>query len=233
MVSSLNPRRYRVEHIHDLSEAALRAEIVLAHALVIHSTDPDEALGRQCASAAERLGIVLVSSSPHANDVALSLGGRWVQEPFDVPELKRAVYRAVSKTEDRRHRARLAPRSSHLQSLQRVLIITEAHVKGAVMSAVLRNQLSVTCDVATNTHDALRYLADDEVHCVAAEIETLMSGPDGAELARALSTRGIPVIPIKPSEELDVADAGQAAWDIVPQVRRSLTAKDRGDREAG
>src|SRR5690606_16478404 len=118
-------------------------------------------------------------------------------------------------------------RNSHTRSVQRVLILTEAHVKGAVMSAVLKNQLQANCEVATSARAALRFISEERVDCVAAEIEALMGGPDGAELARALSKRGIPVIPIRQSEEVDVAEAGQTAWDIVPQMRRALTARAR------
>jgi hypothetical protein len=105
-------------------------------------------------------------------------------------------------------------------------------VKGAVMGAVLQDQLSVRCDVATTAGDALS-LMQAHVDAMVAEPELLMEDPDGAALARKLTRRGIPVIPIKQHDELDVAEAGQTAWDIVPQLRRSLTARAPGARQAG
>jgi hypothetical protein len=232
MIGALNPKRYRVEHIHDLSEALLRAEIVLAHALVVHSEDPDAALAHRCRNTAQRVTTVIVSRSRDGQMVAAELAGRYVPVPFEIPDFKRAVYRAVSRTEDRRQRGRPDARDSHLRSVQRVIVLTSVQVKGAVMGAVLQDQLSVRCDVATTAGDALS-LMQAHVDAMVAEPELLMEDPDGAALARKLTRRGIPVIPIKQHDELDVAEAGQTAWDIVPQLRRSLTARAPGARQAG
>ena len=232
MIGALNPKRYRVEHIFDLDEALLRAEIVLAHALVIHAPTPDAALLRRCRTTAQRVTPVIVSPSSDGPLVAAELGGRYVSVPFDVADFKRAVYRAVSRTEDRRQRGRQDTRDSEMRPVLRVLLLTSAQLKGAIMAAVLQDQLGVRCEVATSAAEALAFL-QMAVEAVVAEPELLMEDPDGAAVARKLTRRGIPVIPVKQHEELDVAEAGQAAWDIVPQLRRILTARKPGAREAG
>ncbi len=229
MIGSLNPKRYRVEHLQDLNEALLRAELVLAHALVIHAPStglsPSD-LRKRCRGTAERVTPVFVSPSPDVSDVAAQLGGRYLDECFEVPSFKRAVYRAVSKTEDRRQRKHPHRRRLPRRAAQRVLILTTRDVNGAVIAAVLRNQLGVACEVATSGGDALELLAD-ATHCAVAEVHMLIATKSGAAAARELARRGIPVIPLKESAVRDPSEAGQTAWDIVPQVRRSLTAREK------
>jgi len=55
----------------------------------------------------------------------------------------------------------------------------------------------------------------------------LLGSEDGAKLARKLARRGVAVVPLNANEELDAASAGQVAWSILPQVRRSLQARER------
>ena len=229
MIGSLNPKRYRVEHLQDLNEALLRAELVLAHALVIHAPSagvPPSQLLKRCRGTAERVTPVFVSPSPELSEIATQLGGRYLDEPFEVPSFKRAVYRAVSKTEDRRQRKHPRTRRLRKRPARRVLILTTQGVNGAVMAAVLRNQLDVVCEVATSGRDALTLLADS-TDCVVAEVHMLITTEPGAVVAHELARRGIPMIPLKERAARDPAEAGQAAWDIVPQVRRSLTARDK------
>jgi CheY-like chemotaxis protein len=228
MMGSLNPKRYRVEHLHDLNEALLRAELVLAHALVIHAPStglPPDQLIKRCQGTAERVTPVFVSGAPAVAEAAAQLGGRYLSEPFDVPSFKRAVYRAVSKTDDRRQRRHPVKRRPARQTKRRVVILTTQGTNGAVMAAVLRNQLQVVCEVATTGRDGLDLLAQP-TDCVVAEVHMLVTSEPGAALAHELARRGIPVIPLKQASTRDASDAGQAAWDIVPQVRRSLTARE-------
>ncbi len=228
MMGSLNPKRYRVEHLHDLNEALLRAELVLAHALVIHAPStglsPDQ-LFKRCRGTAERVTPVFVSPGQDCVDVATRLGGRFLAEPFEVPGFKRAVYRAVSKTDERRQRRHPVKRRSVQLAKRRVIILTSQEVNGAVMAAVLRNQLAVVCEVATTGRGAQDLLVDT-TDCVVAEVHMLLTSEAGAGFAKELARQGVPVIPLKESVSRDASDAGQAAWAIVPQVRRSLTARE-------
>jgi len=232
MMGSLNPKRYRVEHLHDLNEALLRAELVLAHALVIHAPSTGlapEQLVKRCRGTADRVIPVFVSPTPDCADVAAQLGGRFLIEPFEVPSFKRAVYRAVSKTDERRQRRHPVKRRSVRASKPRVIILTSQETNGAVMAAVLRTQLAVVCEVATTGRGALDLLVDP-ADCVVAEVHLLLTSEPGAAFAHELARGGIPVIPLKDNGRQDAAEAGQAAWGIVPQVRRSLTAREQSGR---
>lgn len=227
MISSLNPKRYRVEHLHDLDEAILRGELVLAHALVLHDSCRElspEALVKRLRTTAERLALVCVSDDVAMRDVAAMLGGRYVGEPYAVPELKRAVYRAVSKSEQRRHGQNLQERDSSAETVQRVMLLSARASTGSVMAAVLSRELGVVCEVATAGHAAMEIL-QAPVHCTVADVSLLLDGHEGAAVARELARRGIPVIPLSKESAQDVSDAGQAAWAVVPQVRRSLMAR--------
>jgi hypothetical protein len=226
MIGSLNPKRYRVEHIHDVNEALLRARIVLAHALVIHGDRLDEAVLRDVTNIAKRVTPVFVSRSPRMREMAERLDARFVPQPIDTPTFKRAVYRAVSKTQDRRHRARVGS-SGGDRVKPLVLLLHQNQVEAAVMAAVLRSQLGATCEVATNPRDALNRVLDDTtpVACLLADPELLMSTSEGATIARNLGRAGVPVVPLTRLDNLDVSTAGQIAWDVAPQVRRSMTAR--------
>ncbi len=70
-------------------------------------------------------------------------------------------------------------------------------------------------------------MLDEEVDCVVADPELLLATAEGAQVAQELARRGVPVVPLTAGDQLDVSSAGQAAWDIVPHVRRSLTARGR------
>jgi CheY-like chemotaxis protein len=240
MIAALNPKRYRVEHIHDVSEALLRARIVLAHAIVLHGDQPDESVLRDVSNIAKRVTPVFVSRSPRMREMADQLDARYVPEPLDVPTFKRAIYRAVSKTQDRRHRSRTGMSSERERPL--VLLLHQNQVEAAVMAAVLRTQLGATCEVATSARDALDKIIDSApggaseksppIACLLADPELLMSTSEGATIARSLARAGVPVVPLNHLGELDVSAAGQIAWDIAPQVRRSMTAR-KTIREAG
>jgi hypothetical protein len=225
MIASLNPKRYRVEHIHDVNEALLRARIVLAHALVVHGQELDESVLRDVTSVAERVTPVFVSRSESMREMAERLDARFVPEPIDKPTFKRAVYRAVSKTQDRRHRARSGANDEAARPL--VLLLHQNQVEAAVMAAVLRTQLGATCEVATTAQDALNKVVDKgtPIACLLADPELLMSTSEGATIARTLGRSGVPVVPLNNLADLDVSSAGQIAWDIAPQVRRSMTAR--------
>jgi hypothetical protein len=230
MIAALNPQRYRVEHLNDLNEALLRARIVLAHAVVIHGDGVDEAILREVVQLADRVTPVFVSRDGTLRATAAELDARYVDDPFDVAIFKRAVYRAVSKTQDRRQRAR--DRTSEMRPMQRILLLYPHQVQAAVMSAVLRDQLGAPCDVAVSARQALEVL-DPTVDCVVADPQTLMATNEGAQVALTLARLGIPVIPLCHREPLDVSSAGQAAWDIAPQVRRSMVARNKIARAAG
>jgi FixJ family two-component response regulator len=226
LVAALNPQRYRVEHIFDANEALLRARIVLAHALVLQGDGHDASILRGLRQLAKRVTPVFVSRSPRLRELAERLDGRFVEEPVDVASFKRAVYRAVSKTQDRRQQSR--PQANE-RGAYRVLLLHEDAAQAAVMAAVLRNQVNASCDVMSSAAEVPYALgdADASVACLIAAPSLLLATDEGAAAARLLARRGIPVVPLHPSGELDVSSAGQLAWDIAPQVRRSLTARSR------
>jgi hypothetical protein len=240
MIAALNPKRYRVEHIQDVSEALLRAELVLAHAAVVHAPTASDDLERRARRSVERgLALVFVSAAPEAQAMSHRLGCRFVHAPFDLNDLKRAVFRAVSEAHQGRtdeqqsasyERDKLgsaAPRAS-----PRVLLMIHDTMTGSVMGAVLSSQLGVSCETATSAAAALGLL-DDAVACVIAHPELLMATEDGVAVARKLARRGVPVVALGPADGFDATSAGQAAWDIMPQVRRSLQARDKLRRVAG
>lgn len=230
MIAALNPKRYRVEHIFDIAEAVLRAKIVLAHAIVVHIDSVTEEACKDIDAIAERCTAVIVSSDPSHRKLAEGLSGRFVTEPFDVHMFKRAVYRAVSRTQERRHHggrsAHATIADSQTRRPQRIALLHGSQVQAAVMAAVLRNQLGASCDTASTPSEVLAML-DEDVDCVVADPELLLATPEGAQVAQQLARRGVPVVPLPSREELDVSSAGQAAWDIAPHVRRSLTARGR------
>ncbi len=232
MIGALNPKRYRVEHIYDVNEALLRARIVLAHAIVVHGDELSASILRDTSNIAPRVTPVFVARSPSMQDVADRMEARFVSEPLDVPTFKRAVYRAVSKSQDRRHRSRNGMGGAPERPL--VLLLHENQVEAAVMAAVLRTQLNATCEVATSARDALKRISDEDtdVACVLADPALLMGTSDGATIAHNLARIGVPVVPLNHVGELDVSSAGQIAWDIAPQLRRSMTAR-KTLREAG
>jgi DNA-binding response OmpR family regulator len=232
LVSTLNPRRYRVEHVFDLSEALLRAELVLAHALVVHAPRQDPELARRCAGPGERVALVFVSERAELEALAQKLGARFVPLPIHGETFQREVFQAVAQTNERRTRAAERPRTpSGTHSVVRVLMLVSDPLHASVMGAVLHKELGVTCLPATTTERALAIL-EESVDCVVAEAELLMGDRDGVSIARKLTRRGIPLIPISPDQELDPGSAGQLAWDIVPQVRRSLVAREKGGTRA-
>jgi hypothetical protein len=236
MIAALNPKRYRVEHIFDLSEAILRAKIVLAHALVVHPDSVDgQALG-DIEHIADRCTPVIVSPDASMHDLVSAYGGRYVSEPFDVHTFKRAVYRAVSRTQDQRQRAR-GQAQSGMREVQRVVMLHARKSQAAIMAAVLRNQVGASCEAASAPREVLLMLDDPSfeaaVDCLVADPTLLMSSADGAALAHELACRGIPVIPLSGVDQLDVSSAGQVAWDIAPHVRRTLTARKQKIRAAG
>jgi CheY-like chemotaxis protein len=226
MIAALNPKRYRVEHMFDLSEALLRAKIVLAHALVIHPESFDDEILREALGITDRVSAVVVSSDPAGSEFAETIGARFVPDPFDVATFKRAVYRAVSRTQDQRQRTRHDSPPTGVRRVGRVLVLHDHPAQAAVMAAVLRNQLGVTTEAVSTTREALETL-DDSVDCVVASPEILMATADGAQLAKRMTQHGIPVVPLDARELGDVSEAGRLAWDIAPRVRRSLSARDK------
>ena len=233
MIAALNPKRYRVEHIFDLSEAMLRAKIVLAHALVVHADEVQRESLEAVRTIADRLTPVLVSSDESLQGLAMELDGRFVAEPFEVHAFKRAVYRAVSKTQERRHSHAQGNSAPEARATQRIILLYGHRNNGSVMAAVLRNQLGAECEVTITAHEALMVLEEERVDCVVADADLLMATSDGARVAQELARRGIPVVPLPNRGDLDVSSAGQAAWDVAPRVRRSLMARSRMSDPAG
>lgn len=228
MIRALNPKRYRVEHIFDLSEALLRAKIVLAHAIVFHPEGFGAALNfstvKEFKQLLPRCTPVVVSAEARHRSLALELEARFVDEPFEVPLFKRAVYRAVSKTEDRRQRRR-RPTASGSRRLHRVILLNPSRNEGSVMAAVLENELQASVETVTSPRAALPHLGAAD--CVIAPPRSVLSTPAGAELAQEMARLGVPLVPLPPNEGGDPSQAGQIAWAIAPRVRRSLHARER------
>jgi ActR/RegA family two-component response regulator len=237
LIASLNPKRYRVEHIHDLDEALLRAELVLAHSAVVHVADATADIKKRFLQSIDRgLTLVLVSPSATVADAAAEIGARYLSVPFAVQDVKRVVYRAVSDAHALRSDDQLSgARSVAMQSAnteRRVVLLVRDLDAAQIMAAVFRSQLAVGCPTATKAVEVIAQLADG-VDCLVADAELLVTSEEGASLARKLARRGVPVVPLGMSEELDSSSAGQLAWSIVPQVRRILAARDKPARAAG
>ena len=142
--------------------------------------------------------------------LAEKLGGRYVPEPFEVHTFKRAVYRAVSKTQDRRHRSRGNVRESHTRQVRRMIVLHAKQAQAAVMAAVLRTELQASCDVAVTPRDVNMLLDSVDppgADCLIADPALLMNTEDGADLARLLARRGIPVIPLASLDNMDMSSA--------------------------
>lgn len=230
MIGALNPKRYRVEHIFDLSEALLRANFVLAHALVIHPESFSSPVLDEAKQSCGRLTPLVVSADPAQQAYAESLGARFVSDPFDVPTFKRAVYRAVSKTQERRQQVPMDPPTG-VRRVARVLLLHRSRNEGNVMVAVLKNQLSTSVDLVTNARDALE-LISPRLDCMVTPPSAIVATAEGAQLARRLAQLGVPLVPLEGLDRVDPSDAAQLAWDVAPRVRRSLAARARM-REAG
>jgi hypothetical protein len=225
MIDALNPRRYRVEHIFDPSEALLRAELVLAHALVFYGHEATESLERRSHEARGRLSLVFVSPDGELEPLATRLGATHLLSVFGRDDFKRAVYKAVSEIHELRKKSptRHRPRRRRSSSKRALLVVEDTEI-GSVMTAIINRELGILCDVAVDLSDAL-LLLETTVDCVVASPAQLMARPEGHELARMLARRGVPLIPLNGVLRLDVSSAAQMAWDIVPQLRRSLTAR--------
>lgn len=230
MIDALNPKRYRVEHIFDLSEALLRANFVLAHALVIHPESFDEDVLQEATQACQRLTPLVVSSDLTQESYAAALGARFVLDPFEIPTFKRAVYRAVSKTQERRQQLPADP-PTRVRRVARVLLLHRSRSEGNLMVAVLKNQLSTSVDLVTNPADALEMITP-RLDCMVTPPSAIVATAEGAELARRLAQLGVPLVPLEGLDRVDPSDAAQLAWDVAPRIRRSLAARARM-REAG
>jgi hypothetical protein len=228
LVASLNPKRYRIEHLHDASEALLRAEFVIAHAVVLHVSELDDQLRRRLESArVHGVGLVLVGDSDEVEKLADEVDAHHLRTTFTVPEVKRRVLDAVSDAHlERSSEPSLPSRRDMRTVVRRVLLVLEEREAAEVMAALIRGQLSVACDVACSIDAALDDL-ERGFDCVVSRPGQLLGSAAGAELARKLARRGIPVVPIPAAEELEASTAGQLAWSLVPQIRRTLTARER------
>jgi len=221
MLKALNPRRYRVEHIFDLNEAMLRAELVLAHALVIHAPSLTPDLARRCAHGSDRLAWVFVSPAPGVETLARGVGALFVSQPFETDDFKRAVYRGVTKTHERRTGERPEP----LEPLsEQILLLLSDSASASVVAAVITRELSVKCDWITSAEAALPLLNAD-VNCVVVEAELLFGSAAGSALAAELAQRGISILSVRSEGGDDVDNAGQLAWELLPRLRVSLNAR--------
>ncbi|NBP51998.1 MAG: hypothetical protein EBU70_12645 [Actinobacteria bacterium] len=229
LIASLNPKRYRIEHLHDVSEALLRAEFVLAHAVVLHASELTDTLRKRLESArTHAVGLVLVTDSEDVASAAVDLDAHLLRTTFTVPDVKRRVLDAVSDAHlERSGDNTVASRRLSRPGLSRVLLMLAERDATEVVSALFQSQLGVICSSASSPDEAKRALADG-IDCVVARPGALLSTRDGADFARKLARRGIPLVPVPSSENLDAAGAGQVTWDLIPQVRRALAARERG-----
>jgi len=226
MIDALNPRRYRVEHLFDVSEALLRAELVLAHCLVVHATDDDDTILKHCASCSQRVSLVLVSRHSRVREFARQAGARFASEPITTTAFKQAVLHAVADAQTHRRKtpSELEQVESAENAAPKVLLLARDPGHSTVMAAVFKGELAIRCDVASNAAEALVKLHAG-IDCLVADPELLMTHDDGVAMARELASIGVPVIPLATAGTIDDASAGQIAWDIVPQIRRCLAAR--------
>jgi hypothetical protein len=221
MIKALNPRRYRVEHIFDLNEAMLRAELVLAHALVIHAPSLTPELARRCARGSDRLAWLFVSPSPGVETLARGVGALFVSQPFEADDFKRAVFRGVTTTHERRTGKWPEPLEP---ASERIILLLPHAASASVISAVITGELSVKCDWAPSAEAAIPLLNED-VNCVVVAAALLFGSPAGSRLAAQLAQRGISILSVNADQADAVDDAGQLAWELLPRLRLSLNAR--------
>ncbi len=236
LVDALNPKRYRVEHVHDACEALLRAEVVLAHAVLAFAPElPSQLEARIREAVARGIAVVVATEPTSAAAQARELGAAVLRWPASTEEIKRAVARAVEAANSARERA-LLPRSARALTVgasgevaverPRVLVMMRDRESALVVAAVLESAVKVACDVDSSPRAAMaRFPA--AYACALVEPELLVGAAHGGLLGRELAQRGVPVIPLHlpPELDADVAGAAQVAWAVVPQLRQSLRAR--------
>ncbi|MBM4358824.1 MAG: hypothetical protein FJ096_12035 [Deltaproteobacteria bacterium] len=228
LIASLNPRRYRIEHIHDRDEALLRAEFVLAHAVILHMDEFGESQAKRLDATREHgVSTLVVSSSEEVLAAARARRHRVLATPFGVMDIKRTVLEAVSEAHHERGvDAAVSSRRASRPDAKRVVLLLGERAAAEIIGALLRTQLGVACDTAASPGDAIRLLARG-IDCLVARTGLLLGTEDGASLARKLARRGVPVVPLTSTEDLDPGNAGQVAWALMPQIRRALAARTR------
>ncbi|MBI4699954.1 MAG: response regulator transcription factor [Deltaproteobacteria bacterium] len=219
--AAFDPRRYRVEHAFDATEALLRAEVVLAHAVVLQADALDQALRQRCAKRSRRVALVLVSESERVATVAAKLGAGFVRQPFEPAQLCSCVQALIARAA--RHRQPPAPGAPEARrdGGARILLLLADSVPRSVMAAVLEKELDVACESAGDVDLAIQALAAP-VACLIADPQALLDHDRGVDLTERLSQRGVSLVPIAPEHYADAAAAGQAAWDIIPRLREIL-----------
>ena len=228
IISALNPKRYRVEHLLDWSEALLRADLVLAHTVVIHAPKMSSDLMRRCEQSAERaMTMVFLSDDAELAKAVEQFDGRVESFPIHRATLKRTVFRAVADAHALRGESgkqQLPRRQSGTLPLQRIMVLMPDATHAEIMAAVLRSRLRVSCPIATSAAAALEML-EEELDCILATPPLLMMSSAGARLAQQLAKMGTPVLPLQVPVSLDVTTAGEIAWDLIPRLRRTLAAR--------
>ncbi|MCC6525351.1 MAG: hypothetical protein IT373_22045 [Polyangiaceae bacterium] len=215
MMAAFDPKRYRVEHVFDSTEALLRAEVVLAHVVVLQVSELDEDLAKRCARRSHRVSLVLVSERPEVLGAADQLGARAVALPFSAVDLRTTVFESIAQAKGSRPHLKATP------DRRRVLILAETAEHASVVGAVLEKDLGVECLTATDLTQAALALRGRPA-CVVADAALLVDGELGPAFVRYLEEFRVALVHLPPSQGVDVSEAGQAAWDVIPQLRRAL-----------
>lgn len=227
IISALNPKRYRVEHMLDWNEAILRAELVLAHAIVLHEPELSESFLRRCDQTIDRsISLVFVSESEATLRIARKLQAEVISLPIHRSKVKRTIHQAVAAAYTMRNDPKPSTRRyvSATHPLQKVMILLESEVQSEVFSSVLKSRMRVACSPCYNHEEALGKL-DEGFDCCIVQSQSLMLSAQGAYLAQQLAKKGIPVLLLRMPRQADVSAVGQCAWDIMPQLRRVLASR--------
>ncbi len=224
MVHALNPKRYRVEPLRDQNAALLHAELVLAHALVVYIPNSHQLALRRCEEVSARLTFVLVSPDEEVAQIAEALGGRYVREPFSTTDFKRAVYRAVSRTQSQRLGTRRRLRDSQPRAVRRVAVMLSDGERASLMAAVMNANVDANCRVAASVEELWHNRAAP-LDCLVAELEMVMASEHGPQLLRMLARRGIQLIPLPIRASDENVDAAEIAWDVTPLIRNALAVR--------
>jgi DNA-binding response OmpR family regulator len=244
LVGALEEKNHLVEHLFDLTEALLRAEITRPDLLVIDLArlGVDHGLLRRWA-AQNRVPIVLTSMSSAGERLARQMGATYVRRPAsarrddDAPDSAAWSATFVDVVETAIANARPATpssfpfagrsRSGTMAKSASILVAAAGPTARDVVASFIANELGLRCESVAEAEAAARRLHEDfqgpRVQAVLLDMTLLRDRLWGDELAHALRASGVPVIPLRLFGD-EPSSVGQAVWDAMPALRDAIAA---------